>query len=73
MLSAASPASQPVILGWTLCKGFSPRGSTNGVENFHLIRFLHVTLEGEEGSASVAAGSQGCSSILSGCCVRHRG
>lgn len=59
VLSAASPASQPAILGWTLCKGFSPRGSTNGVENFHLIRFSRVTLQGEEGSASVAAVPRG--------------
>lgn len=63
VLSAANPASQAAILGWTPCKGCSPRGSTNGVENFHLIRFSHLTLSGKEESAFVAAVSQGCSII----------
>lgn len=39
VLSAATFASQAVTRGWTPRKGFSLQGPTNGVENFHLIRF----------------------------------
>lgn len=74
VLCAADSASQAAILGWTLCKGFSPQGSTNGVENFHLIRFFASHTLGKTGKRICSRDFPGVQyNPESGCCVRRRG
>lgn len=79
VLCAADSASRAAILGWTLSKGFSPRGSTKwggkfSFNTFFFFFFFASRTLGKTGERIRSGDFPGVQyNPGSGCCVRRRG